>query len=466
MEGVLAVRMQVMDLKLYYLEFFTRTYPVWVLSDYCYVMPPKGSQSLLPDILSNLPDNVIDVILMCLPCQDAVRTSILSKKWRYHWCRLTELSLDGSLWKTKKDLLNPTVKFTKIIYQLLTLHEGPITKFTLNISSLEKCCPKIDNFIYFLSRNDIQHLVLHLPRNNLNKLPSSLFTCSQLRHLNLRNCFMYRPPAFQGFERLISLELCGVTISSKLLESLISHCPLLEQLVLNNSPLKIDTIEIDAPMLRLFDFTGNISSICLKNVPLLVKVSLAGYDMYPEYLDFAKVFESCSALEHLFLNFSNAELSVEEEYEGPRRLPFDLNNVKRFYLPDISLLESSYELSYALCLIRSFPYLEYLDIKVYSEAEDDDCILECLELEHFSDVTFNHLREVKLECFTGRTPETQLIKLLLAKSPVLVRMLIGTRYLDDKPLDTRLKIFAEVSTFSRASPEAEVVYQKFKYDRD
>ncbi|MCD9559565.1 hypothetical protein HAX54_017615 [Datura stramonium] len=69
-------------------------------------------------------------------------------------------------------------------------------------------------------------------------------------------------------------------------------------LVLNNSPLKIDTIEIDAPMLRLFDFTGNISSIRLKNVLFW----------------FTK------------------------------------------------------------------------------EAEDDDCILECLELEHFSDVTFNHLR--------------------------------------------------------------------------
>ncbi|KAJ8526289.1 hypothetical protein K7X08_028766 [Anisodus acutangulus] len=299
-------------------------------------MPPKGrkrSRSLPPDVLSNLPDNVIDVILMCFPCKDAVRTSILSKKWR-------------------------------------------------------------------------------------------------------------------------------VTISAELLGSLISHCPLLEQLVLNISEI-LYIIEIDAPMLRSFDFTGDISSICLKNAPRLVKVSLAGDNMRADDLDFAKVFESCSALEHPLLDFFNGRIFVEESYEAPTRLPFDLS-VKRFYLPHIYLADP-YKLSFALCLIRSFPYLEYLEIQVYSEAEDDDRILESLELEHFSDVTFNHLREVKLVCFGGTTPELQLIKLLLAKSPVLVKMLIDTCDLDDEPLETRLKIFAEVSSFLRALPEAEVVYDKFKY---
>ncbi|KAH0711309.1 hypothetical protein KY289_007268 [Solanum tuberosum] len=409
------------------------------------MMPPKGRKhcrSLLPDVLSYLPDNISDVILMHLPCKDAVKTSILSKKWRYHWCRLTELKLDEFLWKTKKDLLNPTVKFTKIIYQLLTLHEGPITKFTLNVAHLESC-PEIDNFICFLSRNDIQHLVLHLPLGKMYKLPSALFTCSQLRHLNLHNCSIHHPSAFQGFNKLISLELCGVTISSEVLESLISHCPLLEQLVLDIAE-NSNTVEINAPMLSSFNFSGNISSICLKNVPCLVKASLECDYIKAEDLDFAKVFESCSALEYLLFNLFNSGFFAEEGFEVPTRLPFDLNSVKRFYLPDIVLIEPSYELSYALCLIRSFPYLEYLEIKADCEDEEDDSILECFKLEHFSNVTFNHLREVKLACFVGTTPEMQLIKLLLAKSPVLLRILIDTRYLHDKPLDTRSKIFAEL----------------------
>ncbi|KAM3201472.1 hypothetical protein P3L10_033835 [Capsicum annuum] len=241
------------------------------------MMPPKGRKhcrSLTPGVLSNLPDNVIDVILMCLPCKDAVRTSILSKKWRYRWCRLTELTLDSSIWKGQ-DLLNPTIKFTKVIYQLLSLHEGPITKFTLNMAFLEKTCPTIDKVIYFLSRNQIQDLVLIFPWHERYKLPSSFFKCLQLRHLILNHCSIHPPSVFQGFARLTSLVLYEVLISSELLESLISHCPLLEQLVLSNLEI-LNTVEIDAPMLRLFDFEGDISSIFLKNVPLLVKVSLAG----------------------------------------------------------------------------------------------------------------------------------------------------------------------------------------------
>lgn len=57
--------------------------------------------------------------------------------------------------------------------------------------------------------------------------------------------------------------------------------------------------------------------------------------------------------------------------------------------------------------------------------------LESLEVEHFSDVTFNHLKEVNLKYIKGSKPLLQLMKLLLAKSPVPVRMLIDS-YLDEE----------------------------------
>ncbi|XP_059298453.1 F-box/FBD/LRR-repeat protein At1g13570-like [Lycium ferocissimum] len=198
---------------------------------------------------------------------------------------------------------SPEVKFTNIINQLLTHHEGPITKFTLDIHSLEISCPKIDDFIYFLTMNDIQHLVLRFPSNKPYKITFSLFTCLQLRHLTLHDCFLHPPSFFKEFDMLISLELCKVTISSELLESLISKCPLLEQLVLKNTEI-LATIEINAPMLRSFDFKGSISSICLKNVPCLAKASLICDDSFmvaDYYFGFAEFFESCSALEHLHM---------------------------------------------------------------------------------------------------------------------------------------------------------------------
>ncbi|TMW92235.1 hypothetical protein EJD97_013313 [Solanum chilense] len=140
--------------------------------------------------------------------------------------------------------------------------------------------------------------------------------------------------------------------------------------------------------------------------------------MEVEDLEFAKTFESCSAFEHLRFDFSNFKFYAAEGHELPTRLPFDRNNIKRFNLPHIMLIES-YNISYTFCLIKRFPYLEYLKIQLYSEDEEDDHILECVELQCFSNVTFNHIREVKLKCSGGTTPEMQLIKLLLSKPPML-----------------------------------------------
>lgn len=187
---------------------------------------------------------------------------------------------------------------------------GPITKFTLCFIDL-KTCPIIDSLIYFLSRNNIQHLVLRLWSVNRYKLPSSLFKCVQLRHLTLQHCFIIPPPSFKGFDRLISLELRSVTVSAKLLESLISNCSLLELLVLAHLEFS-DVIEIKAAMLRYFDFSGSIRYICLKNMPLLANISLmdSGTSANIGKCNIAKFFEPFSALEHLHLNGNSLKVIV------------------------------------------------------------------------------------------------------------------------------------------------------------
>ncbi|XP_059315887.1 F-box/FBD/LRR-repeat protein At1g13570-like [Lycium ferocissimum] len=416
------------------------------------MMPPEAKKhccEFLPlDVLSNLPENVIDAILMCLPFGDAVRTSILSNIWRYKWCRLPELTLDDSVWKTKKNVIFRTTEITQIIYHILVFHEGPITKFTLCVPK-SRSCPMIDDLIFFLSRNGIQHLVLRLPfKGDPYELPPSFFKCLQLRHLTLQNCLIPRPPTFKGFDRLISLELSEVTISSELLGSLISRCLLLEHLVLHIAESYSNVVEINAPRLRSFFFAGSMRSIFLKNIPLLAKLSLTFSEtdyLGTEKWDIVKFFESFSALEHLFVNM----LFAAEASEVPTRLPFNLNCVKRL---DINVdLYNSVEVSCALCLIRSFPYLQYMEIQ---EAHYKYDIADRVALP--SDVTFNHLREVKLTLTSGSTIEMQLAKLLLAKSPLLVRMLFKSCSV--KVSATVKKLAAELTKFQCASPKAEVVF--------
>uniref|UniRef100_M1BQJ7 Ubiquitin-protein ligase n=1 Tax=Solanum tuberosum TaxID=4113 RepID=M1BQJ7_SOLTU len=344
-------------------------------------------------LLCDLPRNVLDEILMCLPFRDVVRTSILSKKWRNLWHGLPVLTLSHTLWKPEEDLADLTSNLVKIINHILIFHTGPVTKFTLCVPYLDTC-PNIDNLIRFLSRNDIQHLVLRLPiRGSLYKMPLSFFTCFELRHLTLQNCSILAEPSFKGFDRLISLELCDVAISSKLLERLISRSLLLEQLVLQISGVSSNVIEISAPNLRSFDYTGNIRSLCLKNIPRLAKLSLSHREYYvgAGKCNIAKFFEFFSALKHLHLN--------------------DM-----------------------------------------VECDDNDIpALESLEVERFSDVTFNHLREVKLMQTNGTIPEIQLMKLLLAKSPELMKIIIEPCVIEES---ATVKILTGLIQFQRASTKA------------
>uniref|UniRef100_M1CCL0 Ubiquitin-protein ligase n=1 Tax=Solanum tuberosum TaxID=4113 RepID=M1CCL0_SOLTU len=390
-------------------------------------------ESLPFDVLSNLPENVIDIILMCLPFRDAVRTSILSNIWRYKWCRLPELTLDDAFWKTKNNLICHTTAITKIIYHILIFHEGPITKFTLCVPK-SRSCPMIDDLIYFLAKNGIRDLVLKLPfKSEPYELPPSFFKSLQLRNLNLQNCLILRPPTFKGLDRLIRLELCEVSISSEELGSLISHCLLLEHLVLYIAETYSNLIEINAPMLKSFYFAGSVRSIFLKNIPLLAKLLLASSDTDYfgeekwDIVKFFESFESFSALEHIYLNM----IFAAEASEVPMRLPFNLNSVKRL---DISVdLYNSVE--------EAYPKYD---------------IEEAYQVECTSDVTFNHLREVRLTLASGSIIEMQLAKLLLANSPMLVRMLFASCVV--KASAAVKKLAAELTTFQRASPKAEVSF--------
>ncbi|XP_055828526.1 F-box/FBD/LRR-repeat protein At1g13570-like [Solanum dulcamara] len=402
---------------------------------------------MMPPEITDLPENVINAILMPLPLRDAVRTSILSKKWRYKWCKLPHLTLDDELWKTTDNLLSPSIKFTTIMYNILTLHPGPITQFTLSMSKLKKY-PKICSLIHFLSRKGIQHLVLQFSEWNRLKLPSSFFTCLQLSHLTLQNCQICPPPAFVGFNRLISLELCHVSVSSRSLESLISSSPLLEKLVLKFFD-SMNHLEIRAPKLRSFDFLGCIKYLSLKNTPHLAKLSIFCGECFEESekCDLDKFFQSHLALEHLHLDYGSFQFLAAVV---PRRLSCTLNNLKRLYVS----MDELADLSCALCLIRSSPCLQHLEMEV--SIESDNKVHEASA--SFSDVTLNYLNTVKVVGIIGTKLDMMLIKLLLANSPMLVKMIIepDLQWVDD---EKGVKILADLTTFQRASGKAEVECQ-------
>ncbi|KAF7123113.1 hypothetical protein RHSIM_Rhsim12G0069000 [Rhododendron simsii] len=379
-----------------------------------------------------------------------MRTSLLSRKWRYVWSKLPQLVFDKKFYR---DLHRTThAKLLMIIYQVLLCHRGPIIKFTLSLSGLESCS-EIDQLILFVSSDDIQDFTFCIWKGELFKLPSSLYSCSQLKHLNLRSCMLKPPPGFEGFTRLLSLHLHEVVIADDVLSILISSCPLLEDLTVFSST-GLDSLEVVGPNLKSICFEAHVRSICFKNTSHLENVSIyltaEGNEL--EISSSVGLLDSVPEIEFLELDFCYVKGIAA--CGVPMRLPTTLNNLKYIMLYDICFGQRDV-VAVLICLICSSPNLE--EITIYALPNKTSAIpivQDFVEVHVCSDVSLNQLRKVDMKNVSGTKPELEFIKLLLAKSSMLETMLIKLNSEDVN----ELRIVKELTRFRRASPLAEMKF--------
>lgn len=226
------------------------------------------------DFLSDLPQSIIETILTKLPIRDAVRTSILSNRWRYKWASMTHLVFDDRSATQFNDRMVVEDRIVNFITRFLFLHDGPIHKFSLSSSFLQSS-PDIDQWLLFISRKDVKELILELGEGEWFRAPSCVFSCKNLMRLELVRCELDPPPNFKGFLCLKYLNLQQVLIPPDDIECLISSCPLLESLTLSY----FDSLELTvrAPNLKYLILEGEFKDLCLANTPLLIAISVAMY---------------------------------------------------------------------------------------------------------------------------------------------------------------------------------------------
>ncbi|XP_077225006.1 F-box/FBD/LRR-repeat protein At1g13570-like [Tasmannia lanceolata] len=227
----------------------------------------KVGRASTVDVISNLPRDAIDAILSYLPIKDAVRTSILSNKWRYMWVTIPYIVFDERCYpsgipSSKKELF--TLKCVNIVDQVLLQHRGSIHGFEC-VNYLPSCSD-FDWWILFVSRQGIKQLFLEFICSDLYKLPSCFFSCRELYHLRLQGCIFNIPPAFDSFSRLQSLYLCSVVISNDEFQCLISKSPLLESLTYLGYDYTCPKINI--PNLRYLFLYGSVEALCFENTPI------------------------------------------------------------------------------------------------------------------------------------------------------------------------------------------------------
>nr|XP_004297176.2 PREDICTED: F-box/FBD/LRR-repeat protein At1g13570 [Fragaria vesca subsp. vesca]XP_011462959.1 PREDICTED: F-box/FBD/LRR-repeat protein At1g13570 [Fragaria vesca subsp. vesca] len=411
------------------------------------------------DLISNLPQSIIESILTYLPIGDAVRTSCLSRKWRYKWTTLTHLVFDEKCVAQTGDQVAVEKSLVNFITRALFLHQGPIHKFQVCTSILQSC-PDIDQWILFISRNGIKEVVLELGEDGeWFRVPWCLFHCERLTRLDLFRCELDPPPCFKGFPCLKSLNLHQVLVAPEAIESLISSCPLLETLSL--SYFDSLALNICAPNLKHLCLEGEFKDISLENTPLLVDLSVALYmtdenGENPEHSSnckFIKFLGGIPRLERLVGHiYFTKYLSIGKD---PGVLPITYNHLKIIELYQVSF-EDMKEILVVLRLITNSPNLKELQLSGSSLTSMESPDLDFWEKEGPSDCTFHKLKVVKMTDISGLPHEMEFIKFLLRKSPVLEVMSIMPCVF--VTMEARLIIVTELLSFTRASPKAGIVF--------
>ncbi|KAM0047820.1 putative F-box domain, leucine-rich repeat domain superfamily, F-box-like domain superfamily [Helianthus debilis subsp. tardiflorus] len=305
----------------------------------------KTSKFAPQDFISDMPDIVITNILDRLPLQDAVRTGVLSRNWRFKWTMLSQLVFDDDFFKylSKTQGKNNHVR---IISRIILHHlRGSITKFVLFLDDVLVLDAKhIRRWIRFLSRKGIKDLTINNLDVTLLNLPTHLFSCLELEHLKLYNCYFNPPPTFHGFPNLLSLDLFVEIEEDFELGKFLTGCPLLEDLTMDDlfEVSKVKVVEIAK----------------LENLKIL---SSKFYDLDDiSVMSSSTIFEllgSLPKLQELDLDFQDCQL---REGGAKKRFSTVFPCLKALKLS--IYLDNGMNLSRAFELIRSFPNLQTLEI--------------------------------------------------------------------------------------------------------
>ncbi|KAL7149603.1 hypothetical protein ABFS83_05G052300 [Erythranthe nasuta] len=192
-----------------------------------------GSNSV--DKISELPEGILQGIFSLLSQEEAVRTSVLSKSWRNIWCTRPNLDLSDVTFKGNKH------QFLSVVNTALELYYDQrmcVDEFRLCVSvghSDHEFVYLLEKWVRTLTNMSVKKFCLRnssKDRNGLVELPPVVLGAESLQHLHVEN-FMLNRNAIRRlviFKHLRSLRLDGVLINDDIFKKIISRCPLVENI--------------------------------------------------------------------------------------------------------------------------------------------------------------------------------------------------------------------------------------------
>ena len=219
------------------------------------------------DRISNLPDPILEFILSLVPLKSAIRTSILSKRWRNLWKHRLS-STDALDFGEEFASSQSPIEFVTVVGRYLELYSNQrLGSLRILFCPFDMFLPNIEKWITLAAMKGVQQLDLDLSQGYRDprdgeftdgrkpfKLPSSLFHCDSLTHLNLSRCEFCTSLDFKRFGSLRMLYLSHVNINDYMLQSILIDCPILESLSMRNCR-QLHSVDISGEDLRLEKFT-------------------------------------------------------------------------------------------------------------------------------------------------------------------------------------------------------------------
>lgn len=193
------------------------------------------------DRISQLPDELLLKVQLFLPTKVAASTSILSKRWEFLWMWLPKLEYDQST-----DKRNSLSRFINLH---MPQHRAPVIE-SLRLNFCHGYTGSVTPgdvtlWVAIAVTRFLRELSLDL--NTLDestKLPSSLYTCKSLVLLELKRVNVVDVPRTSRLPSLKTLHLQGVVYANqKSLHRLLSSCPVLEDLFVEQDGYESDHLE-------------------------------------------------------------------------------------------------------------------------------------------------------------------------------------------------------------------------------
>ncbi|XP_020876307.1 putative F-box/FBD/LRR-repeat protein At5g22610 [Arabidopsis lyrata subsp. lyrata] len=218
------------------------------------------------DLISKLPDALISQILSYLPTKDIVRTSVLSKRWKRVWLLIPGLDLDSYEfpdYNTFVSFVNKFLDFSR--EQKSCLHKLKLDIHKDHENDQSCATPWID----FVARGNLTHLDVEfggyaLWREFWEMMPVSLYICETLLHLRLYRVLMGN---FESVSLPRLKTLClerNIYPNEASVESLISSCPVLEDLTIVRMNDNVKVLRVYSQSLTSFSVGYNPGDLIRK----------------------------------------------------------------------------------------------------------------------------------------------------------------------------------------------------------